>query len=425
MMIKFKNSTNEIFDELDPTPRLLMGPGPFDLYPRVLRAMASTMLGQFDPQFTEYMNQVMALYRQVYCTNNRWTFLVNGTARAGIEACLTSMIVPGDKVLVPIFGRFGHLLKEIAERCGAEVITIEAEWGTIFEPSKIDDALSKHQCKFVALVHGDTSTTMAQPLEELGNICRARDAILFVDACATLGGMPIKVDDWKLDAVSSGLQKCLGGPPGSSPITFNERVAEIVNARKHIEEGIRPPDYRGGSGQRIQSNYFDLAMLMDYWGPDRLNHHTESASMLYGARECARILLSNGLEKTFSRHKISSAALREGLQAMGLTLYGDEKHRMENVTGVYIPDGVNGDKVRSEMLNDFGIEIGTSFGPLHGKVWRIGTMGYVCDKPNILRCLVSLDAVLRRNNFSCLANAGIDAAFGVYNEESSLKVAKI
>ena len=166
-------------------------------------------------------------------------------------------------------------------------------------------------------------------------------------------------------------------------------------------------------------------MLMDYWGPDRLNHHTESASMLYGARECARILLSNGLEKTFSRHKISSAALREGLQAMGLTLYGDEKHRMENVTGVYIPDGVNGDKVRSEMLNDFGIEIGTSFGPLHGKVWRIGTMGYVCDKPNILRCLVSLDAVLRRNNFSCLANAGIDAAFGVYNKENSLEVAKI
>ena len=415
-MICDQNQDTEFFEDLEPTPRLLMGPGPFDLYPRVLRAMSATILGQFDPQFTNYMNQVMVLYRQVYCTKNQWTILVNGTARAGIEACLASMIVPGDKVLVPIFGRFGHLLKEIAERCGAKVYSIETDWGSVFELDAINEALIKYRCKFVAVVHGDTSTTMAQPLEGLGDICRAQDAILFVDACATLGGMPVNVDDWKLDAVSSGLQKCLGGPPGSSPITFNDRVVEIINSRRHIEEGIRPSGYKASIGPRIQSNYFDLAMLMDYWGPARLNHHTESTSMLYSARECARILLSKGLKETFNLHKLSSSALRSGLMAMGLNLYGDERNRMDNVTGVYIPKGVNGDKVREQMLEDFGIEIGTSFGPLHGKVWRIGTMGYVCRKANVLRCLASLDATLRRNNFSGPPNAGIDAAYSIYDE---------
>ena len=370
-------SDPQFFEDLEPVPRLLMGPGPCDIYPRVLKAMSATMLGQFDPQFTEYMNQVMVLYRQVYCTNNHWTFLVNGTARAGIEACLASMIAPGDKVLIPIFGRFGHLLKEISERCGAEVNTIETEWGTVFEPDRIEQALVKNKYKVLAMVHGDTSTTMAQPLEEIGAICRANNVLLFIDACATLGGMPMKVDEWQIDAVPSGLQKCLGGPPGSSPITFNERVADVVNFRKHIEEGIRPSSFESGEGPKIQSNYFDLAMLMDYWSPDRLNHHTESASMLYAARECARIILSEGLETTFSRHKLSSRALRAGLQAMGLKLYGQEKNRMYNVTGIHIPKGIDGERLRSEMLKDFGIEIGTSFGPLHGKIWRIGTMGYV------------------------------------------------
>ena len=403
-----------IFEELEPVPRLLMGPGPCDLYPRVLKAMSSTILGQFDPHFTEYMNQVMTLFRQVYCTDNRWTFLVNGTARAGIEACLTSMIIPGDKVLVPIFGRFGHLLKEIAERCGAKVVTIEAEWGTVFEPDQIEQALVRNKCKLIAMVHGDTSTTMAQPLEEIGAICRANNAFLFIDACATLGGMPIQVDDWQIDAITSGLQKCLGGPPGSSPITFNDRVADLVNFRKHIEEGIRPQNFKAGEGPKIQSNYFDLAMLMDYWSSDRLNHHTEAASMLYAARECARIILADGLKDTFSRHRLSSTALREGLKAMGLKLYGDEKNRMHNVTGVFIPKNIDGERVRNEMLRDFGIEIGTSFGPLHGIIWRIGTMGYVCQKVNILRCLSSLDAVLRRNGFNGPANAGVEAAYSVY-----------
>ena len=416
-MINKSSIPPQIFGSLDPPHRLLMGPGPVDVYPSVLKTMSTPMLGQFDPQFTAYMNEVMVLYRQVFQTQNQWALLVNGTARAGIEACLTSMITPGDKVLILNFGRFGHLLKEISERCGGDIIMIQTKWGTVFEPDAIRDAIKKHRPRFVATVHGDTSTTMAQPLDQIGVICREFDALLYVDATATMGGMNIDVDGWQLDAVSSGLQKCMSGPPGSSPITFNDRIAEVVSARRHIEEGIQPEGYIAAQGRRIQSNYFDLPMLMDYWGPQRLNHHTESTSMLYAARECARVLLSEGLENTYSRHRQSSAALRAGLKAMGLELYGDPNHRMDNVTGIYIPSRVDGDKVRLELLQDFGIEIGTSFGSLHGIVWRIGTMGYGCQKVNVLRCLSSLEAVLRRNGYDAPNNAGIDAAYGAFDEK--------
>ncbi|MGI9416376.1 MAG: pyridoxal-phosphate-dependent aminotransferase family protein [Geminicoccaceae bacterium] len=403
-------------DALDPSPRLLMGPGPVDVYPRVLRAMSMPMLGQFDPEFTAYMNDVMALYRRIFRTRNHWAFLVNGTARAGIEACLTSILSPGDRVLIPMFGRFGHLLKEISERVGADVVTIETEWGQVFEPETVLAAIRQHRPKLVACVQGDTSTTMAQPLDELGKICREHDVLLYVDATATVCGMPLEVDDWCIDAVSVGMQKCMSGPPGSSPITFNDRVVEVVERRKKIEGGIRPDNAVDGEGPVIRSNYFDLAMLMDYWSEKRLNHHTESTSMLYAAHECARVILEEGLEAGFARHALAGNALRAGLEAMGLLLFGDAQHRMPNVTGVVIPNAItDGEKVRRAMLHDFGIEIGTSFGPLHGKIWRIGTMGHVCRKANILRCLASLEAVLRRHGFASDQGAGVDAAYAVYD----------
>jgi (S)-ureidoglycine-glyoxylate aminotransferase len=409
------NPTPELFNDLDPSPRLLMGPGPVDVYPRVLRAMSTPMLGQFDPEFTAYMNETMALYRQVYRTANEWTFLVNGTARAGIEACLGSMVSPGDKVLVPIFGRFGHLLAEICRRVGGEIVTMNEDWGSVFDLDRIADAVKEHRPRVVAMVHGDTSTTTVQPLAGLGAVCREQDALLYVDATATLGGMPVNVGEWQLDAVSAGLQKCLSGPPGSSPITIGERTVEAVLKRKHIEGGIRPEGYVDSDGPAISSNYLDLGMLMDYWSPLRLNHHTESTTMLYAARECARVVLEEGLDQGFARHALASRALRDGLQSMGLKLFGDEAHRMVNATGVYIPGPCgNGDRVRAEMLEDFGIEIGTSFGPLHGRIWRIGTMGHVCCKANILRCLNALEAVLRRSGYATPPNAGVDAAHAVY-----------
>ena len=408
--------SSTLFEELDPEPRLLMGPGPVDVYPRVLQAMSRAMLGQFDPQFTTYMNQVMALYRRVFRTENQWTLLVNGTARSGIEACLTSLISPGDKVLVPIFGRFGHLLTEIARRAGGDLVNIETEWGTVFDPEQITDAIRAHQPKLVAMVHGDTSTTMLQPLGDVGRFCREAGILVYADTTATLGGSPMETDTWCLDAVSSGLQKCMSGPPGTSPVTLSEYAVDRINARKHVEAGIRSAESVDAEGAIIQSNYLDLAMLMDYWSPLRLNHHTESTSMLYAARECARVVLGEGLEAGFERHRLTSQALRAGLVAMGLDLFGDAEHRMANVTGVYIPESIeNGDAARAALLDDFGIEIGTSFGPLHGKIWRIGTMGYGCRKTNVLRCLSALETVLRRNGYAATPGAAVDAAYEVYS----------
>ena len=407
----------ELFAELDPGPRLLMGPGPVDVYPRVLRAMSAPMLGQFDPEFTEYMNEVMALYRQVYRTGNRWTLLVNGTARSGIEACLGSLVAPGDRVLVPRFGRFGHLLAEICWRIGGKVETLDAEWGEVFPVEEIIAAVRRTEPKVLAMVHGDTSTTMAQPLAGLAAACRETGTLIYADTTATLGGMPVETDAWGLDAVSAGLQKCMSGPPGTAPVTLSPAAAAAIARRHHIEGGIRPEGYVAAAGPPIRSNYLDAGMLMDYWSPKRLNHHTESTSMLYAARECARVVLGEGLAAGFARHALSSRALRAGLGAMGLELFGDPAHRMVNVTGVRIPPGQgDGEGIRGAMLTDFGIEIGTSFGHLAGRIWRIGTMGHVCRRPNILRCLASLEAVLRQHGFAAPPGAGVDAARAVFAE---------
>ena len=381
-------------EPINPPPRLLMGPGPINADPRVLRAMSAPLLGQFDPVFRQYMKQAAELYRGVFQTKNRWTLLVDGTARAAIEAALVSLIEPGERVLVPVFGRFGHLKVEIAKRCGAEVRALETQWGTVFRPEVLEKAIREFRPKLVAVSHGDTSTTMAQPLSELGELCRKRDVLLYVDATATLGGMDLPADAWQLDVVSAGLQKCLGGPPGSAPLTINDRAAERIMRRRHTEAGLREHNEPQGEGPVIPSNYFDLAMIMDYWSDKALNHHTEATTMLYAAHECARILLEEGLQNAFARHARASRAMVAGLQAMGLKLYGDQQHKMPNVTGVYIPQGVDGEAVRRALLEEHGIEIGTSFGPLRGRIWRIGTMGYNARPEAVEQTLRALEAVL-------------------------------
>jgi (S)-ureidoglycine---glyoxylate transaminase len=404
----------ELFEDLAPPQRLLMGPGPINAHPRVLAAMGAPLLGQFDPQFREYMKQTGALYRGVFQTANRWTLLVDGTARAAIEAALVSLIEPGDRVLVPVFGRFGHLKVEIARRCGGEVVPIETQWGTVFPAEVLEREIKKHNPRIVAVSHGDTSTTMAQPLAALGKICRNQDVILYVDATATLGGMDLPTDAWQLDVVSAGLQKCLGGPPGSAPLTLNERAEKRIVRRKHTEQGLRDKSEKQGEGPIIRSNYFDLAMIMDYWSDKALNHHTEATSMLYAARECARILLQEGLSNAFERHAFASSALTAGLSAMGLKLFGDQKHKMPNVTGVHIPEGVDGEKVRRALLEQFNIEIGTSFGPLHGRIWRIGTMGYNAREEAVLETLAALEKVLSEQKQRVPRGAAVDAALSVY-----------
>ncbi len=409
-------SAPQTFGELDHPPRLLMGPGPINVHPRVLRAMSVSVLGQFDPEFTAYMNETMALYRQVFVTDNRWTFLIDGTSRAAIEAALVSTLAPGDDVVVLNAGRFGLLLAEIAARCEARITLVEAPWGEVIAPEAVEAAVRRVKPRLVAGVHGDTSTTMAQPLADIGAICRAHGALLYVDATATLSGMPLPADALGADIVTAGLQKCLGGPSGAAPITISDAAAEHIFSRRHVERGLAGPGVAGGAGRRIGSNYFDLAMIMDYWSEKRLNHHTEAASMLYAARECARLTLEEGLEARFARHALAGEAVVAGLGAMGLEIYGDPAHKMTNVTGVVAPPALDYDRVRARMRTEFEIEIGTAFGPLAGKIWRIGAMGINARKHAVLTTLAALEAVLRNEGFGFVSGAGVDAAMAVYSE---------
>ncbi len=400
--------------EFDPPARLLMGPGPVNAHPRVLRAMSAPLLGQFDPVFTAYMTETMAAYRQVFETKNRWTLLIDGTARAAIEAAMISLLEPDDTVVIASCGRFGGLLTEIAERCGAQAIVVAAPWGQAVAPQAIIDAVRTHRPRLFACVHGDTSTTIAQPMDGIGEACRQAGTLFYVDATATVSGMATPVDAWGAHIVTGGLQKCLGGPSGVAPITISDRAAERIFERRHVELGLAGTGGPQGAGRRIASNYFDLAMILDYWSDKRLNHHTESTTLLYGAYECARIVLEEGLEARFARHALCSEAVVAGIEAMGLTVFGDQAHKMSNVTGVVIPPGVDGDAVRVRMLQDYSIEIGSSFGPLHGKIWRIGAMGYNATRPAVLTTLGALEAVLRGQGAAVKSGAGVDAALAVF-----------
>lgn len=403
--------------ELNPSIRTLMTPGPVEAEPRVLRAMSIPVIGQFDPEFLQIMDETMALLRKLFQTKNHWAYAIDGTARSGIEAVLCSIIEPGDRVLVPIYGRFGHLLAEIAYRSGAEVSTIECEWGTAFEQEDMITQIKKVNPKVVALVHGETSTGIMQPIEEVGKFCRDNQILLIVDAVATLGGTDFKTDEWNVDAVISGTQKCLGVPTGMAPITYNEKVEKILLERQKIEQGL---DISSVNHRRIQSNYLDLSQIQEYWAPQRLNHHTEATSMLYALREGLRIIHEEGLQPRFSRHKLHEKALTEGLKAMGLTLFGDPFYKLPVVTCVNIPEGVDGDHVRHMMLHEFGVEIASSFGSLAGKIWRIGSMGYSCRKENILKVLTALEASVYRQGGKVHLGAAAQAALDVYENQSAV-----
>ncbi|MFC0211950.1 pyridoxal-phosphate-dependent aminotransferase family protein [Paenibacillus chartarius] len=412
------------YAELSPSQRIIMTPGPVEVDPRVLRAMSYPILGQFDPEFTGLMNETMQLLRELFQTKNRWAYPVDGTSRSGIEAVLISLIEPGDRVFIPIYGRFGYLLQEIAERCGAEVVTVEKEWGTVFDPGELASCIVRERPAVVALVHGETSTGRLQPLEGIGAACREAGALLVVDAVATLGGVPVETDAWQLDAVIGGTQKCLSIPAGMAPITYNERVERKLLARKRVERGLRADgnerDRRGEAslpaGSPIRSNYLDISQLQDYWSPARLNHHTEMTSMLYALREGVRLALEEGLEARFARHRKHESVLVAGLAAMGLKLYGEPACKLPVVTCIEIPDGIDGEQVRAVLLRSFGIEIASSFGPLKGRIWRIGTMGYSCRQTNVLHLLGALEAALLYAGYKLPAGSAVRTALRMYDE---------
>jgi (S)-ureidoglycine-glyoxylate aminotransferase len=383
-----------------PSPRILLGPGPTMADPRVLRAMATPLLGQFDPEFTAIMGEVMELSRFVFQTANARTFPVSGTGRAGLEAALVSLVEPGDRVVVGECGRFGRLLIEIAERCGAEVVAVRGEWGRIIEPEAIAAALAGGGTRLVAMIHGETSTGVLQPLEELARVAHAHDALLVADCVVTLGGCEVAVDRWGVDVAVAGTQKCLSCPSGLAPITYNARAEAVLTARR----------------TRVASNYLDLGQLARYWSPARFNHHTAPTTMVYGLREALRAVRDEGPAARFARHRRHGDALRAGLDALGLTLFGQvpPEHRLPFITPVVVPDGVDELGVRRRLLDDFGIEIGAAFGPLQGRIWRIGTMGYSAQRPNILLCLAALEWVLRGEGLRPPAGAGVDAALARY-----------
>ncbi|HWJ79094.1 MAG TPA: alanine--glyoxylate aminotransferase family protein [Niallia sp.] len=404
------------FSELNTPLRTIMTPGPVEVDPRVLRAMSTPILGQFDPAFTELMNEVMEMIKKVFQTTNQWAYPIDGTSRSGLEAVLASVIEPGDKVLIPIYGRFGHLLTEIADRYGAELHLLHCEWGEVFDPEVIIKEMKKVQPKIVAMVHGETSTGCMQPLEEVGKACRDQDVLFIVDAVATIGGADVQTDNWYIDAVIGGNQKCLSVPAGNAPITYNDRIEKVLLARKKIERGIATDKELNEKKMNpfIRSNYLDLAQLQDYWSPRRLNHHTEATSMLYALHQGLRIVLEEGLETRLKRHRYHEQALIEGIKAMGLEIFGDERWKLPTVTCIPVPEGIDAESVRSMMLQQFGVEIASSFGPLHGKIWRIGTMGYSCRKENVLFALASLEACLIRHGVKIPAGQALQSTLDYY-----------
>jgi (S)-ureidoglycine-glyoxylate aminotransferase len=368
--------------------------------PRVLRAMSAPLLGQFDPAFTAIMNEVMALTRFVFQTRNPRAFPVPGTGRAGLEAAIVSLVEPGERVVVGECGRFGLLLADIAERCGAEVTVVHGEWGRALEPDAIATALRTGRVRMIAIIHGETSTGVLQPLPEIARLARAHDALLLADAVVTLGGCAVETDAWDVDVMVAGTQKCLSCPSGLAPVTYNARAEAVLAARR----------------TRVRSNYLDLTQLAEYWSPKRYNHHTAPTTMVYGLREALRVIQEEGLEARFARHRLHGEALRAGLGAMGLALFGAETpaRRLPFITPVVVPDGVDELRVRRRLMEEFGLEIGAAFGPLQGRIWRIGTMGYSARRENILLCLAALDHVLRGEGWKGEPGAGTDAAAACY-----------
>lgn len=385
-MTKFIEKEVSNVDTLKVNKRLIMTPGPVSVDPRVSQAMSNSILGQFDFEFVNIMNETMSLIRQSFLTKNKWAFPIDGTSRAGLEAVISNIVKPGDEVLVPVIGRFGYLFTELVTRAGGIVHNIHKPMGEVFDQAEIIEALDEYKPKVLAIVHGETSTGRLQPIDQLGRACKERGIFSVVDAVATYQGMVIPVDEWELDAVVGGAQKCLSIPSGITPITFNERFSEEINKRKRVELGIRSNESTEKE-HFISSNYLDLTQLQDYWSPKRLNHHTESTTSVYALYTGLKLALSEGIEARAKRHSYHQEALKTALKALGLEIYGDESNEMKMVICVKIPEGIDDNTFRNGLLQNYGVEIAGSFGDLQGQIWRIGIMGYGVQKQNLLTFL--------------------------------------
>ncbi|MGQ0635186.1 MAG: pyridoxal-phosphate-dependent aminotransferase family protein [Planctomycetaceae bacterium] len=383
---------------LNPPQRILMGPGPSDVHPRVLAALGAPTVGHLDPYFLEVMSETQAMLRSVFRTANELTLAVSGTGSAGMEACVVNLIEPGDRMIVCVNGVFGGRMADVAARAGAQVTTIERPYGDVFPPAEIAAAVERVRPKVLGIVQAETSTGARQPLEKLAAIVHDANALLLVDAVTSLGGIPVEVDAWQLDAVYSGTQKCLSCPPGLAPVTFSPRATAAIDARK----------------AKVASWYLDMTLVRNYWGQDRAYHHTAPINMNYALHEALALVLEEGLEKRHARHQRNHLALRAGLEALGLGFAVAEAHRLPMLNAVLIPQGVDDLKVRRQLLNEFGIEIGGGLGPMKGKTWRIGLMGETSNPRNVLLLLAALERCLTDQGCRCAPGAGVAAANTCY-----------
>ena len=365
---------------IDTPQRVLLGPGPSDVPARVLSALARPTIGHLDPVFLQLMDDTRSKLKQVFRTNNEMTLAVSGTGSAGMETLFVNCIEPGDKVLIAINGVFGGRMKDVAERCGAAVETIEAPWGQVFDQDKLIEAIKRVKPKAFAIVHAETSTGAHQPVDRLGAACKEVGALFFLDCVTSLGGAPVEIDAWGVDAAYSGTQKCLSCPPGLSPVTLSQRAVDRIDARK----------------KKVQSWYLDLSMVRQYWGNERFYHHTAPINMLYALHESLSIALEEGLEDRFARHRSMHELLRSGLKELGIDYVSQEGHHLPMLNAVKIPDGFEDVPTRKKLLDEFGIEIGGGLGNFKGKAWRIGLMGAGSTKRNVALVLAALGRLLKK-----------------------------
>lgn len=387
----------EPFGTLNPSSRLLLGPGPSQISPRVLRACATPLLGYLDPEYVGLMDETQQLLRFIFQTENAWTFCAPGTGMAGMEAAFVNLVEPGDAVLVCVNGIFGERMVEIARRCGATVHRVDADWGTAIPAQQVKEALHKVHPKVVSIVHGETSTGVLQPVKEISALAHEVGALLVLDCVTTLGGVPVKLDEWQVDVAYSGTQKCLGAPPSLAPMSLSAAAVAAYKARK----------------TPVQSFYLDAGQIWRYWGPERGYHQTGMINMIYALREALLIIKEEGLEARYARHMRNQRALLSGLEAMGLPpVVEDPAVRLPPLTTVWVPEGVDDKAARGQLLAKYGIEVGGGLGKFAGKAWRIGLMGYASQQANVMLLLAALGDVLKIE----AVDEGLAAAAAVYAE---------
>lgn len=381
--------------DLNPPCRVLLGPGPSNIHPRVQSAMLAPIVGHLDPYFVTIMEDTMSLLRALFQTKNTLTFPVSGTGSAGMEAGICNSLEPGDVAVIGVNGFFGERMVNMAQRCGAEVVQIPVEWGRIVEPEAIEAALkTQKKVKLLALVHAETSTGVLQPLTEALQLARQHEALFLVDTVSSLGGQEVAVDDWGIDICFSSSQKCIGSPPGLAPFTANQTALDTLERRTC----------------KVSSWYLDLSLLSTYWGAGKFYHHTAPISMIYALHEALVLIVEEGLKTRIQRHLRHGSALQAGLEAMGLVLHAQKGYRASVVTAVRVPPGVDDLRVKQGLLNQFGIEIAGGLGPLKGQIWRIGLMGYSSKEENVLYLLSALEEMLVREGYSVERGVGVTAA---------------